>query len=54
MGTELNAEIRYTLRYLMTFGLHGGVLFKGDFYDNQPRVASNPWALFTTYTWYAF
>src|SRR5262249_27723367 len=38
IGTELNAEIRYTLRYLMTVGLHGGVMFKGDFYEDQPRV----------------
>jgi hypothetical protein len=54
MGTELNAELRWTVRYLMTVGLHGGYLFKGDFYDGNPRVASDPWALFTTFVWYAF
>ncbi len=54
MGTEFNAELRYTLRYLMTVGLHGGVMLKGDYYDGNTRVTAQPWALFTTYTWYAF
>jgi hypothetical protein len=54
MGTEVNAELRWTIRYLMTAGLHAGYLFKGDFYDGNPRVANNPWALFTTFIWYGF
>ncbi|MBF5043580.1 hypothetical protein FGE12_14380 [Aggregicoccus sp. 17bor-14] len=54
IGTEINAELRYTIRYLMTVGLHGGYMFKGDFYDGMPRVSANPYALFTTFTWYAF
>lgn len=54
IGAELNAELRYTIRYLMTVGLHGGYMFRGDFYDGNPRVTSNPWAAFTTFTWYAF
>lgn len=54
IGTEINAELRYTLRYLMTVGLHGGYMFRGNFYDGNPRVTANPWAAFTTFTWYAF
>jgi hypothetical protein len=53
IGTEVNAELRYTLRYLMTLGLHAGYMFKGDFYEGL-NVTANPYALFTTFTWYAF
>jgi hypothetical protein len=54
IGTELNAELRWTLRYLMTVGLHTGVMFRGNFYGGNARVTGQPWALFTTFTWYAF
>ncbi len=54
IGAEVNAELRYTIRYLMTVGLHTGYMFKGSFYDGAPRVTTNPWAAFTTFTWYAF
>ncbi|HEX8706180.1 MAG TPA: hypothetical protein VF815_45520 [Myxococcaceae bacterium] len=54
IGTEVNAELKYTIRYLMTLGLHTGYMFKGDFYDGAPRVTKNPFAAFTTFTWYAF
>jgi hypothetical protein len=54
MGVEVNAEIKWTLRYLMTVGLHGAYLVRGNFYDGNPRVTVNPWALYTTFTWYAF
>ena len=54
IGTELNAELRYTFRYLMTVGLHGGYMLRGNFYNGNPRVTANPWAAFTTFTWYAF
>lgn len=54
IGTEVNAELRYTLRYLMTLGLHTGYLFRGSFYDGSPTVRTNPFAAFTTFTWYAF
>lgn len=53
IGTEVNAELRYHIRYLMTVGLHGGYMFKGDFYDGL-SVAADPYALYTTFTWYAF
>jgi hypothetical protein len=54
IGTEINAELRYTIRYLMTVGLHGGYMIRGNFYDGNPRITANPWAAFTTFTWYAF
>lgn len=57
MGAEVNAEVKWTIRYLMTVGLHGAYLFKGNFYDGEfirTRVTRTPWALFTTFTWYGF
>jgi hypothetical protein len=54
IGTEVNAELKYQLTYLMTVGLHGGYMARGGFYDGNERVTSNPWAVFTTYTWYGF
>ncbi|MBU8900010.1 hypothetical protein KRR26_30820 [Corallococcus sp. M34] len=54
IGAEVNAELRYTIRYLMTVGLHAGYLFRGSFYDGSTTVKTNPFAAFTTFTWYAF
>lgn len=55
IGTEVNAEVRYTFRYLMTVGLHGGYLVRGDWFDGETsRVTENPWAAYATFTWYAF
>lgn len=54
IGLEVNAELRYHIRYLMTVGLHVGYLKRGDFYEDHPRVTADPWAAFTTFTWYAF
>ena len=54
IGIEANAEIKYTLRYLTTLGLHGGYMKKGDFYDGNTQVTANPWVVFTTFTWVAF
>ncbi len=54
IGAEVNAELRYHLKYLMTVGLHGGYLFRGSFYDGSTTVRSDPFAAFTTFTWYAF
>lgn len=54
MGAEVNAEVKWTIRYLMTVGLHGAYLFKGNFYDGNVRVPNSPWALFTSFTWYGF
>ncbi len=54
IGVEVNAELVYQLRYLMNIGLHGGFMKKGNFYEGNPRVTEDPWAAFTTFTWYAF
>jgi hypothetical protein len=54
IGAEVNAEVKYHFRYLMTAGLHAGYLFRGNFYDGNSQVTSNPWATFGTFTWYAF
>ncbi len=54
IGTEVNAEVRYHIRYLMTVGLHGGYMFRGNFYEGSEQVTADPYALFTTFTWYGF
>lgn len=54
IGTEINAELEYQIRYLMTVGLHTGYMFKGNFYAGSTQVTDNPFAAFTTFTWYAF
>ncbi len=55
IGTEINAELKYTIRYLMTLGLHAGYLFRGDWFDGETsRVTADPYAVFLTFTWYAF
>ena len=38
----------------MTVGLHGAYMVRGGFYDGNEQVKFNPWAFFTTFTWYAF
>jgi hypothetical protein len=54
IGTEVNAELVWTVRYLMDIGLHGGYMFRGDFYDGLASVEEDPWGVWTTFTWYAF
>ncbi|NMO17343.1 hypothetical protein HPC49_11875 [Pyxidicoccus fallax] len=54
IGAEVNAELRYHIRYLMTAGLHAGYMFRGSFYDGSTTVRSDPFAVFSTFTWYAF
>jgi hypothetical protein len=54
MGAEINAEIKYHIRYLMTVGLHGAVMIPGNFFDGNVKVDGIPWAMFSTFTWYAF
>jgi hypothetical protein len=54
MGVEINAELRWHIRYLMTVGLHGAYMVRGNFYEGSDRVTTNPFAVFTTFTWYAF
>jgi|WetSurMetagenome_2_1015567.scaffolds.fasta_scaffold27528_2 hypothetical protein len=59
IGSEVNFELLYTYKVLFTFGLHGGYLFAGDFYDspvttNYQGKPKNPWVLFSTMSWYMF
>lgn len=54
IGAEVNAEVLYHFKYLMTVGLHGGYMFRGNFYDGNTQITENPWAAFASYTWYAF
>ena len=54
IGIEGNIELRYQLRYLMTLGLHFGYMKKGSFYHGNPQLEDDPWAAFSTFTWYAF
>lgn len=54
VGLEVNAELNWHIRYLMTVGLHVGYLAVGNFFDGNVQVLSDPWAAFTTFTWYAF
>ncbi|MCC6551707.1 MAG: hypothetical protein IT372_01635 [Polyangiaceae bacterium] len=54
IGVEGNVELKYQIRYLMTAGLHFGYMKKGSFYDGNPQLKDDPWAAFTTFTWYAF
>lgn len=54
IGLEFNAELKWNIRYLMTVGLHGAYMIRGDFYAGVQRVTTNPYAFFTTFTWYGF
>ncbi len=55
LGTEVNAELKWTVRHLMTVGLHAGYLVRGDWFDGETStVTEDPYAAFTTFTWYAF
>lgn len=54
VGAEFNLEVKYHIRYLMTVGLHLAYLSVGNFYDGNAEVTKDPWAAFSTFTWYAF
>ena len=54
VGFEVNAELKYHIRYLMTVGLHAAYMSVGNFYDGNAEILNDPWAAFTTFTWYAF
>jgi hypothetical protein len=39
----------------MTLGLHAAYLARGDWFDGETStVTADPYALFSTFTWYAF
>lgn len=54
IGVEGNIELKYHFRYLMTAGLHAGYMKRGSFYEGNTQLTHDPWAAFTTFTWYAF
>lgn len=54
IGAEVNVELNWQIRYLMNIGVHTGYLALGDFFDATPTADSNPYAVFTTFTWYGF
>lgn len=60
MGTELNFNLRWTMRVFMDLELHAAYLWLGDFYDS-PVVNGNlaerpldPWTVFATFKWISF
>lgn len=54
MGAEVNAELVWTVRYLLDIGLHAGYMFRGDFYDGGSAVSEDPYGIWSSLTWYAF
>lgn len=54
IGAEFNVELNWQIRYLMNLGFHAGYMALGDFHDATPTAGENPWAAFTTFTWYGF
>ena len=60
IGTELNFNLRWTMRVFMDLELHAAYLWLGDFYDS-PVVNGNlaerpldPWTVFATFKWISF
>jgi hypothetical protein len=60
VGTELNFNLRWTMRVLMDLELHAAYLWLGDFYDS-PEVNGgkderplDPWTVFVTFKWIGF
>jgi hypothetical protein len=60
IGTELNFNLRWTMRVFMDLELHAAYLWLGDFYDSpvvnggideRPR---DPWTVFATFKWISF
>lgn len=54
IGVEANVELVWQIRYLMNVGLHAGYMVPGSFFNGNEQVKSDPWAVFTTFTWYGF
>lgn len=60
MGTELNFNLRWTMRVFMDLELHAAYLWLGDFYDspevngNRLERPTNPWTVFATFKWISF
>lgn len=66
MGTEVNLQLRYSLRVFLDVGLNAAYLALGDFFDSPEAVftptgqpmptdrPTNPFVVFTTLTWTMF
>ncbi len=60
VGTELNFNLRWTMRVLMDLELHAAYMWLGDFYDhpevngNRLERPDNPWTVFATFKWISF
>ncbi len=60
IGTEVNAELTYTYKVFLSFGLSAGYMMMGSFYDSpnvtydHVRPEQNPWVVFATLTWLMF
>ncbi|MDX2128820.1 MAG: hypothetical protein SFU91_07270 [Chloroherpetonaceae bacterium] len=59
IGTEVNAEIKYTYALFFDIGLSAAYLWNGDFYNstatrNSSQKPTNAWTLFTTVSWLMF
>jgi len=61
MGTEVNFNLRWTMRVLMDLELHAAYMWLGDFYDysevnggNELERPDNPWTVFATFKWISF
>ena len=60
VGTELNFNLRWTMRVFMDLELHAAYLWLGDFYDhpevngNKMERPMNPWTVFATFKWISF
>jgi hypothetical protein len=60
VGTELNFNLRYTLRVFMDLELHAAYLWLGDFYDSPvvngglDERPNDPWTVFATFKWIGF
>lgn len=66
MGTEVNAELTYTLKVFLDVGIHAAYVGLGDFFEapgavydpaGQPpndAMPDNPWVVFTTLSWLMF
>ncbi len=60
IGTELNVNLRWTMKVLMDLELHAAYLWLGDFYDSPvvngglTERPKDPWTVFATFKWISF
>ena len=63
IGTELNFNLRWTMRVYMDLELHASYLWLGDFYDSDAvngdlvgpgERPHDPWTVFATFKWISF